>query len=285
MKDYIIASPVLTVHVNPCGAELKGIAKDGLEYLWQGDADSYARTSPTLFPIVGRFLSDTYFVGDQPYQMPPSGIVQNRNFTVEHHQADSIVLCTQSDEKTLRQYPYAFRLTVSFHVSGNRVTISQQVENSGDTPLPFILGCHTAYRWPLYAHEQPTDYFLRFAQPETLESFNPFGWRDSFVQNSDIRPLDHTLFVNFTRSVTGLQSPWIELANQNNHHKVRIYREQYSYLALWAKPESHAPFLCMEPCTGVQPGNKGSLTLFDREGVQVLVPGESSRKSFIIEID
>ena len=48
MKDVIIRSDRLTVHANALGAELKGVEMDGLEYLWQGDVDSYARTSPTL---------------------------------------------------------------------------------------------------------------------------------------------------------------------------------------------------------------------------------------------
>ena len=285
MKDYTIASSVLNVSVNPCGAELKSIEKNELEYLWQGDEDHYARTSPTLFPIVGRFLSDVYFVGDKSYQMPLNGIVMNRNFNVSSHQTDGIVLSTQSDPGTLLHYPYPFKLTVAYRVSDNQVTISQQVENCGGVPLPFILGCHTAYRWPLYAGEKATDYFLRFEQQETLESFNPFGWRDSFIQGSNIRLLDHALFQNFTRSITGLRSSWIELTNRVNRHKVRIYREQYPYLAIWTLPVNDAAFICLEPCTGIQPGNKGSTTLLDREGIQVLVPGETSKKSFIIEID
>ena len=52
MKDLILKSDCLTVHVNALGAELKGVEKDGLEFLWQGDKDSYPRTSPTLFPIM-----------------------------------------------------------------------------------------------------------------------------------------------------------------------------------------------------------------------------------------
>ena len=72
MKDIIIRSDRLTVHVNPLGAELKGVEMDGLEYLWQGDSAYYLRTSPTLFPIIGRCLSDTYYVGDQAYTMPTS---------------------------------------------------------------------------------------------------------------------------------------------------------------------------------------------------------------------
>ena len=54
---------------------------DGLEYLWQGDPKYYARTSPTLFPIMGRFLSDTYYVKDRPYHMTINGFAMDRNFT------------------------------------------------------------------------------------------------------------------------------------------------------------------------------------------------------------
>ena len=81
MKDLILKSDCLTVHVNALGAELKGVEKDGLEFLWQGDKDSYPRTSPTLFPIMGRFLSDTYYVGDKAYNMGLNGIAMDLNFT------------------------------------------------------------------------------------------------------------------------------------------------------------------------------------------------------------
>ena len=108
MKDVIIRSDRLTVHANALGAELKGVEMDELEYLWQGDVDSYARTSPTLFPIVGRFLSDTYYVGDRPYGMQLNGIVMDRNFRCASCASDRVVFQLEADERTRQSYPFDF---------------------------------------------------------------------------------------------------------------------------------------------------------------------------------
>ena len=41
-----------------------------------------------------------------------------------------------------------------------------------------------------------------------------------------------------------------------------------------------APLLCLEPCTGLQPGNHGCLRLEDRDGCVALSPGEVWEGSF-----
>lgn len=80
MKDVIIRSDRLTVHANALGAELKGVEMMS----WNTSAGRCGQLRsappPTLFPIVGRFLSDTYYVGDRPYGMQLNGIVMDRNF-------------------------------------------------------------------------------------------------------------------------------------------------------------------------------------------------------------
>ena len=93
MKDIILQSDRIKAHVNAFGAELKGLEMDGVEYLYSGDPEYYGRTSPTLFPITGRFLSDTYFVDDQVWKMPMNGFATNRNFKVHEIGEDYVVLC------------------------------------------------------------------------------------------------------------------------------------------------------------------------------------------------
>lgn len=282
MKDIIIRSEKVIAHVNAFGAELKGLCMDGVEYLYDGDPDYYGRTSPTLFPIIGRFLSDTYFDGDKFYRMPLNGIAQNRNFRVLEQGDHFVCFVLKSDERTLKMYPYAFELQVKYTLNENIMQVSYLVKNTGNGELPFCLGCHTAYRWPLFDGESPDDYLLRFEQEEDLESFNPFGWRQpGFVQGKE-RPLSHDLFANFTRSITGLKSEWVEYANKVNGHAVRIHRDQMPYLAIWSMADENAKVVCVEPCTSVHVG--GCTTMFDRNGVLVLKPGEICEKSFSIEL-
>lgn len=282
MKDVIIHSDRLTVHVNAFGAELKGAEVDGLEYLWQGASDSYERTSPTLFPIVGRFLSDTYYVGDKAYSMPLNGFAKDANFSCASRTANQAVFILRDSDATRAMYPFAFTLTVTYTVWENTLDIAYRVENRDDSPMPFCVGCHTAYNWPLRPQDRAEDYRLYFEQDETLESFNPFGWRQPFVQGRE-RSLTHELFANFTRSLTGMRSQWVEYGSDRHERCVRIHRAQFPFMAIWSPERQAAPFVCLEPCSGVQPGNMGSLHLQDRQGALVLVPGQTWERSLSLE--
>lgn len=282
MKDIIIQSERITAHVNAFGAELKGLSMNGVEYLYDGDPAYYERTSPTLFPIIGRFLSDTYFVGDKAYQMPLNGFAQNRNFQVQEQGSDFVRFMLKDDERTWKIYPFEFELQVEYVLRENFLHISYKVKNPGEQELPFCLGCHTAYRWPLFEGEKKEDYFLRFEQEEELESFNPYNWRQTGFVRGRERSLSHDLFVNYTRSVTGLKSEWVELCNKVNGRSVRIHRAEMPYLAIWTLPDEEARYICLEPCTSVHAG--GCTTMCDRNGVLVLRPGEISEKGFALEL-
>ena len=283
MKDIILRNETLTVHVNALGAELKGVEMNGVEYLWQGGADTYPRTSPTLFPVMGRFLSDTYYVGEKDYRMQLNGFAMDANFAVTRRGGDHITFTLTDSEKTRKIYPFSFALHVGYALAGSRVTVRHRVENTGDQPLPFCIGAHTAYKWPLTEGEAPEDCYLRFEKKETLRSFNPFGLELPFLDDTDIRPLSHDLFSNYTRSLRGLQSEWVELASKKHGHAVRIHRGQYPYLAIWSLPTPDAALICLEPSTSVHPGNHPSLHLEDRDGAILLPPGETCDREFTVE--
>lgn len=283
MKDIILRGGALLAHVNALGAELKGVERDGLEYLWQGEESTYPRTSPTLFPVIGRFLSDTYYVGDKAYQMPLNGFALNSNFTVLEQTESSVAFGLSANDKTRKMYPFEFSLQVGYSLAGNCLTVRHAVENHGDAPMPFCVGIHTAYRWPRLAGETPEDYFLKFERRETLRSFNPFGWEDAFLEDSDEKPMTHALFTQFTRSLRHPQSQWLELASRKNAHAVRIHRGDYPYLAIWTMPDPEAAFVCLEPCTSVHPGNHPSLHLEDRDGARLLAPGARDERTICLE--
>ena len=282
MKDIIIHSNRLKVHVNALGAELKGVEMDGLEYLWQGDSDSYSRTSPTLFPIIGRFLSDIYYVDDQPYHMALNGIAMDRNFACVRVDENQAVFCLTADERTRRAYPFDFSLTVTYTAEENRLHVDYRVENLGGRPMPFGVGCHTAYQWPLLPGDRPENYTLTFEKEEELESFNPFGWRQPFVQGRQ-RPLSHDLFANYTRSITGIQSDWVQFGSGRHERRVKIWRRDFPFMAIWTMPDPKAALICLEPCTSIHAGDHGCTHLEDREGAIVLAPGQVWQKGFMLE--
>ena len=282
MKDIILQSGPIEAYVNAFGAEIKGLSLNGIEYLYEGDVDYYGRTSPTLFPIVGRFLTDTYFDRDKAYHLTPSGFAQIRNFTLEEQTPEEATFLLCSDERTLVLYPYSFELRVHYQVTEKGLRIEYRVKNTGNRVMPFCLGCHTAYRWPLFPEEEPEDYELRFEEIEDLESFNPFNWKDPHFIYGQSKTLSHDLFENYTRGMTGIRSAWIEFGHKNRCHGIRIHREEMPYLAMWTLPEKEARFVCLEPCTSVHAG--AATTLQDRLGCLTISPGEESQRAFSIEL-
>ena len=279
MKDIILENGKLKAHVNAFGAEWKGLEKDGLEYLYSGDPAYYGRTSPTLFPIIGRFLSDTYYVGDRAYSLPLNGFAMDRNFTAEEQEKDRVTFLLVSDERTKEGYPFDFELRVTYALDGDHMTVRHAVRNTGTAEMPFGVGCHTAYRWPLEEGEDPSGYRLCFEKEENITSFNPFNWKTPGFVRGKTRPLDHSLFENFTRSMTDIASDWIEFRAPSGHG-VRIQRKEYPFLAMWSLPDEKAQLVCLEPCTSVHAG--GATTLNDRMGIIVLPAGECCEKEFSV---
>ena len=52
--NVTIGSGDLSVTISPVGTELKSLRYKGKEWLWQGDAASWPRQAPVLFPHCGR---------------------------------------------------------------------------------------------------------------------------------------------------------------------------------------------------------------------------------------
>lgn len=281
MRDTILSNKRIKAHVNAYGAELKSLEMDGLEYLWQGDTAYYGRTSPTLFPIMGRFLSDTYYVKDKSYHMPLNGFAMDRNFTTESAMETEAVFVLHDDARTRALFPFGFCLRVRFSLERNCLHVGFRLDNTGTDDLPFCFGFHTAYRWPLEGDE-PNKAYIRFEQPEDLASFNPFNWKDPGFIRGGYKQLNHELFLNYTRSMTDIASGFIEYGSTGGKHGVRIHRSQFPYLAMWTLPDEKAGFLCLEPSTSVHAG--AATTIEDRCGTLVISPGETCEKELTIEL-
>ena len=60
-----IQNECLTVDIEDLGAQLASVRNHhGTEYLWQGDADIWARRAPILFPVLCGLKDNTYLLDD-----------------------------------------------------------------------------------------------------------------------------------------------------------------------------------------------------------------------------
>ncbi len=266
--------------VSDYGAEMTSLALDGFEYLWTPDPKYYDRVSPCLFPITGRFADGYYTHRQKQYPLGLNGFAMEKTFTAEKLSDTELALTLREDESTLEVYPFRFTLAIRYRLDGDLLRICYTVTNRSDEPMPYSVGNHTAYKWPLRDGDLPGSYFLRFEKPETLESFSPFGWKAPYVTDENIRPLDHALYENGTRSFRGQRSDWVEYTGANCDYVVRMYHGDFPFVANWTKPDTDANLICLEPSLSISSCGQ---TMFDREGIHVLERGASETVSYMLK--
>jgi galactose mutarotase-like enzyme len=279
-----IANEFLTVEISALGAEMQSATtRDGAGWLWDGDAAFWTGRSPVLFPIVGKAPDDTLLIDGKPYPMAQHGFARRREFALDEATATVCRYALEATAETRAAYPFDFRLTVEHSLDGPALTVAANVENRGETPMPFGCGFHPAFRWPLPgAQGKPHSVMLDNAaepQRQPLEkgllsqgrTASPFeAGRLALAQNL----FDDDALVFPEGAGNGLAY------GVEGGPALTFHFENLPNLALWTKPG--APFLCVEPWHGTAALYEGSRELRDRPYTTLLAPGERTRFAFTV---
>ena len=105
----------------------------------------------TFFPIVGKLREDYYLIGNKRYSLTPDGFASNKFFTVTSSQKDSVSFQLESDEQTLKVFPYEFQLDITYRVYGPKLTVTFEVNNRSRREMLFSMGSSIPFCLPLGA--------------------------------------------------------------------------------------------------------------------------------------
>lgn len=267
---HYIENEFLTVGVKEYGCELTSVKskKDGYEFLWQGDEKIWYGQSPILFPIVGRLIEDKYSLNGTEYEMPKHGFARKTDWTLLEKDEDSMSFILSESEDTLKKYPYAFDLIVTFSLEDNKLRVNHAVVNKNDTVMYFSLGAHPAFNCKIGDT-------LRFDEKETLSSekidlVHSLRLPETFsvLDNAtDIIITEH-IFDEDALILHGVKSQHISLIKQNDSHTVKFDLGGSPYLGIWAKPG--APYVCIEPWCGVNDSQEKKPDLSLKDGINAL---------------
>ena len=133
----------MQVTVDTLGAQIMSIrSADGLEYLWQGDSRYWAERSPLLFPLIGRLYGQRYTYAEKEYTLPIHGFASKMEFEAAQRTPEAITFSLESNEETLKCYPFPFILSVTFLLEGSTLRVCHRVCNTGTETMYFGLGGH-----------------------------------------------------------------------------------------------------------------------------------------------
>ncbi|MEO5770444.1 MAG: aldose 1-epimerase family protein [Burkholderiaceae bacterium] len=248
-----IRSDALCASIDPLGAELRSLRTDaGHEIMWPGSAPWWERTSPILFPVIGRLRDGRVAHRGRWLVMPPHGFAMHQPFECTDRQADACAWQLVASDLTRAMYPFEFALRVGYRLHGRALTIQVAVENHGPGPMPFSLGLHPGFRWPIRA---PT----RDGHHLEFEAHEPAPTRRRTASQLLGPPvaalpmrerrlaLNDALFAQGSHVLDTARSHWVRMSD----HQGPLWQLDWTgldQLALWTQPG--APFICVEPWAG-----------------------------------
>ncbi len=266
--------------INRRGAEPVSWSVDGKELLWSADPAFWPRSSPILFPIVGRARGGVIRVDRRSYPMGVHGFAASLHFDVLEESAEAVTLIARDNPTTFGQFPFPFRLEVRYRLQRSTLSAAFQVVNPGKGNLPYALGFHPGFAWPFSAGGRRDEYIVRFECDE--EPTVPVITRDGLFANArrpvplrgGVLPLRNGImdqealcFINARSRTIGFVAP--------DGAAIRMTAENFPHFALWSKPA--APFLCLEAWTGYGDPDDFVGDIDDKPSMLRLAPGDGVR--------
>ncbi|MBO5667347.1 MAG: aldose 1-epimerase family protein [Firmicutes bacterium] len=271
------------------GAELVSFRdNEGNEYIWDGNPAYWPGRNPLLFPIVGNLKNGAVNFDGETYEMGRHGFARDNEFTVVEQGEDFVVLELCENEMTLAKYPYPFKLQVCQQLMDNGFVTAFRVENTGDRPMPFCIGAHTAFRCPMKEGENFDEYEIVFDQKEmasmrllTAAGLVSADLRETVLEDQDRFPLEYDVFARVdTMIFDELKSTGVSLLHKKTGRGVHMDFQGFPMMAFWTKGVEKAPFICIEPWHGCAAVDGESGEFKDKPHCITLAPGEAKELSY-----
>lgn len=278
----IISNAILKATINTFGAELISLVKNNKNYIWKIDETYWNKTSPVLFPIVGRLINDSYSFNGEKYQLPRHGFARNMEFSFDKKSDSQVVFELNESEETKINYPFDFKLLITYTLIENELVIEYFVRNQSDEVLPFSIGAHPAFA----ISDKFENYSLQFNAANNFETHHleneSFNGKTTLVETrNNVIALNYSLFEKDALVFKQLNSDEVILKNKENAI-LKVNFDHFPYLGIWTK--ENAPFLCIEPWCGLADAINHNGNIEDKEGMIHLPVGEDFLRTLRIEI-
>ena len=293
-----LKSDQLQVQFQTFGGALSSIKdKDGVEYLWQGDPTYWSGQAPVLFPICGSVRNDTvvYENKDGSHEIgkiPRHGLVRKKEFDLVDQTDNSVTFAIEDTEEMYENYPYHFRLEITYIVTGKTIRTEYKIYNKeSEKSMPYFIGGHPGFNCPLLADEVYEDYYLEFEKPETCTVPKPFPEtgmldfkdRSSWLDNQKELGLNYDLFSYDAVTLDELESRKVALRSRKHDKGLRLHFEEFPNLIIWSTLNK-GPFIALEPWSGLSTSLEEGDRLEEKKDVRILKPGQVDHIGFDIEI-
>lgn len=289
MEKCIIKNEFLKAEISLCGAELKGLASESVEYVWKGDPKYWNRSAPFLFPVVGTLKDKETYINGELFKMGSHGFLRDQVFEVLSQKEDEVILVNVFNEETLAKYPFKYKAIVTYKLIEKSLKTEVEIYNLDLNDMPFNIGGHPAFNCPMFEGDTFEDYSVHFEKEETfispfVESNATLNFGKVGCTYQDLRVLDlkKDLFDIDTIVIPRVRSKKVKLLNKNGKG-VEFEYPKFSTFAIWT-PFNDAPFVCLEPWIGYNDRHDSNKDFLTKDNLITLKSLESYKVDYTIKI-
>lgn len=192
--------------------------------------------------------------------------------------ADFVRLRLEADEATRALYPFDFRLDAIYRLDEMALAWALEVTNLGFESMPYALGLHPGFRWPLAGSAAAHAFIFDAPERPQVPVIAPGGL---FSRDSRSIPLDGRRLAITAELMAQEALCFLDIASRGATFdngagvRLRVDLDDFPHLALWARPP--APFLCIEAWTGHGDPVGFAGELSDKPSMRLLAPGATAR--------
>lgn len=262
---YEISNNIYALKVDSLGAELISASYKGEEYLHQKEKVFWNRSSPVLFPIVGKLKNNNYKYNNKNYSLPIHGLARHQEFTFIKQDKNTLVFSLKEDDSSLKHYPFSFCLQITYTLKEDSFEINYEVSSKED--ILFSLGAHPAFILKAEIDES----YLEFEEKENLDLLclnldnGCISKTKKDYLNSKILKLEKNIFEKDALIFENIKSKKVSLKNTKNAKSVSIFYEGFPFIGFWAP--MNADFVCLEPWCGIADDDNTKYIFKDKKGI------------------
>ncbi len=278
-----IQNEKLLVEISTLGAEVKRVYHLGheIDYLWDSNPSFWAKSSPILFPIVGRLAKNQYLYDGKSYSLSQHGFARDLEFELVEQGSDTVWFELKANDVTREMYPFDFVLRIGYVLEDETLAVKWQVLNHNEEVMPFSIGAHPAFSTNLASDDEYSDYYLHFETNEGISTYlfdnetgRVYEEKEQIIDKLKLLPLSKELFEEYPTLIIENEAA-ITLGCYNHEREVVVRFDGFPYVGIWSPINALgeiADFVCIEPWYGVADTVGEPQELMSKKGIQVIEP-------------
>ena len=282
----------LTAQIALKGAELRAFSFRNTPFLHDANPIYWNRVAPYLFPNVGALKNGQTTINGQIYTFPKHGFLRDREFELISQSVESVELKCSANENTLKMYPFAFTVTIKYHLTPQGLSCEIFIKNQTlGKIMPFNFGLHPAFRVPLQDNTAFEEYQIIFEERETAElptvDLNTGLIDETKVyrtySNLKVLQLNYNDYQNDALIFSDVKSKSLTLKHQKQNIGIKFSFIPFPTIAIWTPNHIKAPFIALEPWIGQADSPQSTGVFETKKDLIFLEPDEVFVIKYVLE--